>query len=405
MPEMAIPARTASGQIDWPPCGSNADLFQPPQSTTVYNAPLACIHWEGRRQQFAVEDCRRFFSPLTELSVPSASKALHVTAISWTNDSLMTADVWVAKGLSVTFDTPPTSSLTNAEFVVTLETIFDPFHAVLSSRAFNPQLPSTYIRTCSALDSTITVNGATVSWTMPYLKAPRLQVLTVNAINSSLLFGAELGQYGRVRVRLLGNTITSGTGSTQLFLDGRTLGQPTKDANGTTRMDLQLPSGAGQQSSDFESWFYVAPTLLIANLFVAYPALHTLLDGNNNVVGVSNTPPNPATGATGPKVDPFATVITNYRALADTQITLSLLDANGTPSKVASIESPVTIHAGEASVNTAITVTGNPLTNRVGTTVTLTVHASIATAVGPIDFAGSPVTFTLTGTTPRVIIG
>ena len=136
------------------------------------------------------------------MSVPSASKALHVTAISWTNDSLMTADVWVAKGLSVTFDTPPTSSLTNAEFVVTLETIFDPFHAVLSSRAFNPQLPSTYIRTCSALDSTITVNGATVSWTMPYLKAPRLQVLTVNAINSGLLFGAELGQYGRVRVRV-----------------------------------------------------------------------------------------------------------------------------------------------------------------------------------------------------------
>jgi hypothetical protein len=400
-----IPARTASGQIDWPPCASNGDLFQPPESSTVYNAPLACIHWDGRLQQFAVEDCRRLFSPLTELSAPSASKALHVKAINWANDSLITADVWVSKGLAVTFDAPPTSPLTSAEFAVSVETIFNPFQPFVSNRAFNPQLPSTYIRTCSTLDSTITVNGATVSWTVPYLKAPQLQVLTVNAINASLLFGAELGQHARVRVRLLGNAITSGAGPNQLYLDGRALGQPTQDPTGTTRMDLQLPSGAGVQSSDFESWFYVAPTLLIANLLVANTALFTLLGANNNVIGVSNTPPNPPTGATGPKVDPFATVMTNYRALADAQLTLSLVDATGAPSTLASIESPVTIHAGEVSVNAAIAVTGNPLNSGVATTVTLTLHASIATAVGAISFAGSPVTFTLTGTTPRQIIG
>ena len=239
---------------------------------------------------------------------------------------------------------------------------------------------------------------------MPYLKAPQLQVLTVNAINTGLLFGAELGQYARVRVRLLGNTISSGTGSTQLFLDGRALGQPSTDASGKTHMNLQLPSGAGQQSSDFESWFYVAPTLLISNLFVAYPALYTILDAFNNVSGVSNTPPNPAKGTTGAAVSPFATVITNYRALFDTQITLSLIDSTGAPSTFASIESPITIHAGESSVNAAINVTGNPLINGVGTTATLTVQASIATAVGAIGFVGTAVTFTLAGTTPHVII-
>jgi hypothetical protein len=399
-----IPARTASGQIDWPPCGSNGDLFQPPNSTIVYNAPLACIHWDPKAQKVAVEDCRRFFLPLTELSAPSASKALHVTAISWSNDSLMTADAWVANGLSVTFDTPPTTPVTSAEFAVTLETIFDPFQNVVAGRAFNPQLPSTYIRTLASLDSTITTKGSAVTWTMPYLKAPQLQVLTVNAINTGLLFGAELGQYARVRVRLLGNTISSGTGSTQLFLDGRALGQPSTDASGKTHMNLQLPSGAGQQSSDFESWFYVAPTLLISNLFVAYPALYTILDAFNNVSGVSNTPPNPAKGTTGAAVSPFATVITNYRALFDTQITLSLIDSTGAPSTFASIESPITIHAGESSVNAAINVTGNPLINGVGTTATLTVQASIATAVGAIGFVGTAVTFTLAGTTPHVII-
>jgi hypothetical protein len=133
-------------------------------------------------------------------------------------------------------------------------------------------------------------------------------------------------------------------------------------------------------------------------------ALFTLLDANNNVIGVSNTPPNPASGATGPQVNPFATIITNYRALAATQLTLSIVDATGAPSTLTSIESPVTVHTGEASVNAAIEITGNPLTGGVATTVTLTLHASIATAVGPISFAGSPVTFTLTGTTPRQII-
>lgn len=400
-----IPARTASGQIDWPPCGSNGDLCQPPQSVLIYNAPLACIHWDPKRQQTVVEDCRRFFSPLTELSAPAAPQALHVSAISWTNDSMMTADVWVANGLTVTFDAPPTSPISNGDFVVTLETIFDPFTtaapAGVAERAVNLQLPSTYIRTCFALDSTITVTGPTVSWTLPYLKAPFLQVLTVNSINTGLLFGAGLGQYARVRVRLLGNTISSGTGSAQLFLDGRTLGQPAQNPNGTTRVDLQLPSGAGEQSSDFESWFYLAPTLLITSLSVAYSALYALVGANGTVIGVSNTPPNP-NGVSGPSVSPFATVITNYRALADTQVTLSVLDASGATSTYAQIESPITIHAGEISANAAITIIQNPLTNSVPTTVTITVQASIATAVGPI--AATPTTFTLTGVVPPTVI-
>jgi hypothetical protein len=401
-----IPARTASGLIDWPPCGSNGELFQPPQSLIVYNAPLACIHWDPKRQQPVPQDCRRFFSPLTELTAPAASKALHVTSTNWTSDALITADVWVANGLSVTLDGAPTSPITNAEFVVTIESIFDPFPSFtrlpvsVDRQAINV-LPSTFLRTHFAIDSTITVTGPTIAWTLPYVKAPLLQVLTINAINSGLLFGASLGQYARVRVRLLGNTISSGTGETQLFLDGQSRGEPTTDADGTARMDLQLPTGTGKPWSDFESWFYVAPTLLIANLSVAYPALYAIVF-NDAVTAVSNAPPDPATGATGPKVDPFVTVTTNYRALADTEITLALLDPGGAPSKNATIESPITIHRGELSANAAITVTGNPLINAVPTTVTITVEASIATAIGLLP--ATPVTFTLTGGFSQQII-
>jgi hypothetical protein len=389
-----IPARTASGQIEWPPCGSNGDLFQPPHSTLVYNAPLACIHWDPKQQKALVQDCRRLFFPLTEINA-ATSKALHVTAINWSNDSLITADIWVAKGLTVTLDGTPTSPITNGNFIVTLETIFDPFQAAstgvsVSSHSINLQLPSTYIRTCFALDSTITVNGPSISWTMPYLKAAPLQVLTVNAINSGLLFGAALGQFARVRVRLLGNTISSGVGNGQLFLDGQSLGQPTTNANGTTRIDLQLPSSTGEQSSDFESWFYLAPTLLIANLNVAFPALFGIAP-DGTLVGVAD---HRVTGfETG--VNPFVTIIANYRALADTQVTLSLLDADGTPSQWANIDSPATLHAGDVFTTAAINVTGNPKVNGKFVTVTITVQASIATAIGPLPT--TPVTFTLTG--------
>ena len=399
-----IPARTASGHLDWPPCGSAtpAELFQPPQSTLIYNAPLACIHWDPKQQKSIVEDCRRFFLPLTELSAPSLSKALHVTATSWSNDSMMTADVWVAKGLTITLDGAPTSPISSGNFLVTLESIFDPFpqgslRITGSYDSTAQRLHSTYLRTVFELDSTITVQGPTISWTLPYLNAPESQIFTINLIDAGLVFGGLLGKYGRVRVRLLGNTISSGTGKGQLFLDGRCLGQPAVAANGLRSIELQLPSGAGEPTSDFESWFYVAPTLLIASVTVAFPALFVI--GPNGVFeGVADRPVDGPTAS----VNPFATVTVNYRALADAEITLTLLDSNGQPSQFGNIESPVTIHPGQISTNAAITIARNtPQTNGQFATETITVHASIVTAIGSI--AASPVTFTLAGGSFQVI--
>jgi hypothetical protein len=38
-----IPARTANGQIDWPPCGGNGEYFQPANYVQIYQAPVACV--------------------------------------------------------------------------------------------------------------------------------------------------------------------------------------------------------------------------------------------------------------------------------------------------------------------------------------------------------------------------
>jgi hypothetical protein len=311
------------------------------------------------------------------LTPAAAPPALHITKINWTNDAVVTADQWVANGLTVTLDAPPSSPVNGGNFIVTLEAIFDPFPQMqqrtnyLEARSRANFLPSTFIRTESIIDSTIAVNGSAIAWTMPYVKANLLQVYTVNAIAAGLLFGKLLGQYG----------------DAQMYLDGQSLGQTATNNDGTTRIDLQLPSGNGSKASDFESWFYVAPTLLITQVTVPYTTLFVVLDPNGGVTGVTSSAP----GTPVQTVVPYATVTVSYPALADAQITLTLTGADS----VATIQSPVTIHAGETSTNATISVTGNPPN---ASTVTVTVNASIVSAVGPIP--GSTATFTITGGTP-----
>jgi hypothetical protein len=62
-----IPARTATGAVEWPPCGSNGNPCQPPHQIEVYRSPLACIQWDSQTNQAVVHDCRRKFPPLTEI--------------------------------------------------------------------------------------------------------------------------------------------------------------------------------------------------------------------------------------------------------------------------------------------------------------------------------------------------
>ncbi len=61
-----IPARTATGQLEWPPCGSNGDPFQPGQFIQIHKAPLAAIYLKDGN--LFVDDLRRKFPPLSCIS-------------------------------------------------------------------------------------------------------------------------------------------------------------------------------------------------------------------------------------------------------------------------------------------------------------------------------------------------
>jgi hypothetical protein len=394
-----IPARTASGQIEWPPCGGNGMAFQLPHSTDIYQAPLACIHWDIQKHTTQVEDCRRRFSPLTALAAAVIPPAIHITNISWSNDDVTTLDQLAANGLTVTFDQVPSGPVNGANFIVTFESAAPPSSAgdagaLAITKLAAGGLPSTILRGITIVDSQIIVKGSTLSWQLPYLNTNSAQRLTIIYLDGLLSFGAPARWFARVRVRLLGHSIFSGTGTGQVFLDGQSYGKPAVRADGTTqRIDLQLPSGHSEKASDFEGWFYVAPILLLVSVTVNFPALTVIVDSNNVVTGVQATP---LLGGTPVTVTPQATVTVTYPVIADTTVALALSGATGV-GNVASIPSSVQVMRNQTTGTFPISILSNPGAN---TTLTFQITASLNSALGPVPAQG--VSFTVTGVQPPI---
>jgi hypothetical protein len=402
-----IPARTATGTVDWPPCGGDDDLFQPPQTAQVYRAPLACIHWrpvrfhprprgglalEGellRRGRYVVDDCRLLFDPLTVLSKPKQADALHVESISWTNDDVISLDQLIANGLEVTLDQPPTGPINGANFVVSVEPIMLPFKGArlagvapmavravqdpgkslevlppgisaagtfIASEATHRLLPSTFLREITIVDAQIAVNDRTISWTLGSGRATAFQQVTILFLNDLIRVGAAVGLYARVRVRLLGQTIFGDGPSGQMYLDGEAFGEPGMRADRVTpRIDLKLPSGDKRTASDLESWFYLAPILGVESLTIDYTPVTVVPDNVNNVTEVTaDVDGNTET------VTPTATVTLGYPPVNAGEVTLTIVQDSGPAVTLPEIPASESFGAGEQTVTFPVTVLANP---------------------------------------------
>lgn len=366
-----IPARTASGQLDWPPCSGDGNAFQPPQSVRVHRAPLACVHWSpamkgigqtelGTPGQFTWDDCRQIFGPLT--SVPITQQAIHVTKTSWANDTIMPIDQ-LANGLTITLDQTPTSPVTGANFIVTAEW------------AIEPQTP--IVRYTTVIDAAITVSGDTLRWSPPDDIVAFLEELLSRE-------GASLA---RVRVKMIGQMIFAKGASGPIFLDGRAFGR-LAGSDTTPQIDLKLPSGEGATASDLDSWFYLAPPLKIISVTCKYQELFIVEDELGEIDHISDLPPEVGQGHQRP-VTPEATVTTNYPASA----TIAL---NIDPPGVVSV--PATVQLEGRIANTfGISVFGSPGSRQTATfTLTATLRREDGTTSSQIA------TFTVTGGTPQV---
>ena len=235
-----FPARTATGTVEWPPCGSDGQPAQPPSSVVVHEAPLACLYWVpaffprqeppgARARQLpqghvVSEDCRRPFRPLT------AAPAIHVRSLSWRNDDVLPVDLLAVQGLVVTLDQALAGPVDGGSFIVTLEAVPEQYAKVSTGAA---------LRSAFILDSAVTAAGRQVTWQLP--ASP-----TLDYVQALLTQGAAIGRPVRVRVKLAGQAVYADGASGLIYLDGRAFGEPGTRVDGTTpRTDLRLPSGDG----------------------------------------------------------------------------------------------------------------------------------------------------------------
>jgi len=308
-----IPARTATGEIEWPPFAipNSAPVPQPPRGIKHHYCRLALLTFDAQTKGWKVSsDCRPLFPPLT---VPCCTdEAMHVIATNFTNDDAFPIQTFVSDGLRIQLDSPADPVSLNTD---TVQVMVDaPYtNATLGAvRVFmdgtvtrDPADSRTIVWRPAATDSsgttagttgtttgtTGTVQPATGTTVTPGVLTTPISVLA-NNLNLSIATptrrttsksraktaagqaraaartAASTEAAARtaptnaivLRVLLKGRLIWSDPKSSakRVYVDGQAYGIPGLRADGKTpRIALDLPSGNNSKASDFESYFFI----------------------------------------------------------------------------------------------------------------------------------------------------
>jgi hypothetical protein len=265
-----IPARTATGEIEWPPyeVPNKTPQVQPPLGLKHHYCRLALLSLDEQKKAWVVsDDCRKLFSPLTE---PCCNQtALHVIATNWNNDDLFSFALVNRDGFRISLDTPPDpASLTNDTVLVAIE-----FPVMRSGKTSHLQYQWVYIRGIVGRDPN---DPRIIVWKPQMEKLPptaprggraraaEARLKPMEAMIATMLPAAGFTLINflfKVRITLKGYAIwneRANQGDALIHLDGRALGKPGLRADRKTlRIDLKYPSGDGANASDFESWLYL----------------------------------------------------------------------------------------------------------------------------------------------------
>jgi hypothetical protein len=395
-----IPARTANGSIDWPPCGSDGKHFQTSSYIAVNQAPLACASRVSIKIDNLIElrtvvfDQRSLFPAL-------ATKAIHIEDISWSNADLQTLDQFISNGLNLTLDVAPTSTLDAAVFRVSLEIAGSGFFrqgltdnaaakpAIANKpRGLTPAASSTAamkstgmrigpaLRQEYVLDGLVKLTGPRTSgWLLNWIIPTgfnqgglvyNLNTLLVNAYESAInADGVWSGiPAARVRVQLFGRAIfaeaSSGCGPLKtIFLDGQCFGSSGQLSDGSTGIALQEPSGSGVLASDFESWFYLAPAPEVEYLSFD-PSVLTLAVGSAKTSANSSSGTSTGTVQMATPVSSAVTVNLTANTLTGLTLTLSsnsIVIAAGSSSQTFTATVEATTEAANGQVTFTVTAT------------------------------------------------
>lgn len=237
-----IPARTATGGIEWPRDENDNHIPQLPEGIHHHYCRLALIQIEEGSEITLLEDCRRLFPPLTES--PGASpvaNAIHVTDINWNHDNYLHVTL-LRPPLIITLDsTPLPSTLTPQTVEVTVHRSIGTVPALVEDLIF-------------VVDGEISSESNTIQWRLLDDQLARLQSL-LREPQGQVRPPFSVPMYVTIR----GHKIWNAGG---LYLDGQVFGQPPDE----TGQGIRLPSGDNQRASTFESWFYVTGALLVLTI-------------------------------------------------------------------------------------------------------------------------------------------
>jgi hypothetical protein len=250
------------------------------------------------------------------------------------------------------------------------------------------------------------VSGNQVTWIAPaatgFWQGYETGVL-YNMLNTSLNSASPIG-FARIRVRLRGSAVYATTATGNIYLDGSALGATgSRVGDGSPCVSLTLPSGNQLKNADFESWFYLAPSLLISSATIQLVIASGTLESNAVTFmttevglpsGLETTAP-PGTSAVA--VQTVNLVLTlSYPPAAPTALTFQVNYSGG--SATLSIPSQVSVAAGQSTVTVAIVPTNPGLAATGAPNVeTITITPAVANVISQSTFTGTPPTLIVTG--------
>ena len=247
-----IPARTATGELEWPPfeIPNKTPKPQGPRGINHHYCKLALIAFDvGKKEWTVVDDCRPIFPPLTECC-DERTAAIHVVETNWSNDDLIDLARLAEEGLRIRCDGPlDPASLTNDTFLVFIDAPLGQIGAAL-------MFHRVYVPGVVTRDPT---DPAVAVWGLPTPNMAGGPVPSFGRTVEAPMGAISLGSLPiRAHVTLRGSCIWREGGSESgglLRLDGQALGKSGQRLNGSPRIALAFPSGIGAPASDFESWF------------------------------------------------------------------------------------------------------------------------------------------------------
>jgi hypothetical protein len=254
-----IPARTSTGELDWPPfqVPNTNPIAQPPLGIAHHYCRLAILTVSAGKLSLGVDsDCRTTFPPLTKVcKCDTGIRVLELQSIdpnlqahTLLNDS--NVEIPLFSGIDATCDTAI------APISITRPTCFLTMELPVASG-----VAAAYVRT--ALAATVSAAGNVISW--------RATTLALQFVNSISIPEGDRGILARFTLK--GNFIWSAT-DPNFFLDGDLFGVRQE---GTTNISVRLPSGDHRKGGDLEMWFWLVPppipTPLIFTFNAAAPAI------------------------------------------------------------------------------------------------------------------------------------